>query len=351
MTLAKNSSLKSIAAKAGVSMTTVHRALTGKKDCSVAMREKILSIAAEEGYEVNFYAASLRRKKLSIAIVVSSRDDDSKYFVDKMIGGINRCIADNSQFNIDFRFFSYTSYADRTSDFKAVLPSLKGKQFDGILLHTLKLSQKDIDELTEILEGDVSAVAMELNPTACGKVCTISADNEVAGRMAGEIIAKLTRRSGKVYIFSQDMNRADSNATEARKEIILRRNDLDVVEIPLPLTGGPEIYEEIKRYVRQHPAAVYATCARHTARVIRAIGRSRWVSTVIGSELFSESYEALQNGTVDAIIDKRPEQIGYKALEMLLSHLIRKEPMEQDCQIEPRLVLKANSVSRGNYLS
>ena len=40
-----NSSLKSIAQKAGVSITTVHRALTGKKDCSDAMREKILKIA------------------------------------------------------------------------------------------------------------------------------------------------------------------------------------------------------------------------------------------------------------------------------------------------------------------
>ena len=46
-----NSSLKSIAQKAGVSITTVHRALTGKKDCSDAMREKILKIAAEESFE------------------------------------------------------------------------------------------------------------------------------------------------------------------------------------------------------------------------------------------------------------------------------------------------------------
>ena len=53
-TLGRQSSLKSIADKAGVSITTVHRALTGKKDSSAQMRERILAIAAEEGYEFNY---------------------------------------------------------------------------------------------------------------------------------------------------------------------------------------------------------------------------------------------------------------------------------------------------------
>ena len=139
------------------------------------------------------------------------------------------------------------------------------------------------------------------------------------------------------------MNLSDANAIEARREILSRRDDLEVVEIPLPLTGDESVYSTIRDYVNQRPAAIYATCARHTVRVVKALGGIKKVGTVIGSELFDESREALHKGIIDAVIDKRPGQMGYRAMDMLLATLIRKVPMERGIAIEPRLVLNANS--------
>lgn len=240
--MGNNSSLKSITDKAGVSITTVHRALTGKKDYSAQTREKILAIASEEGYEFNYYAASLRRKKLHIAVIIGSKTSDSRFFADKYRYGIEQCIDANSQFNIDYRFIQYSAKDLEAPNSSRIVASLKKENFDGVLMRVLKFPQRDLAKLSEILSSGIPVVALELNPTSRKDICTISVDNDVADRMAGELIAKIAHASGKVFIFSQEMSLRDRNAEEARKEILSLRNDLDVIEIPLPLTGDESIY-------------------------------------------------------------------------------------------------------------
>ncbi len=63
----------------------------------------------------------------------------------------------------------------------------------------------------------------------------------------------------------------------------------------------------------------------------------------LGSELFEESYQALRERRLDAIIDKRPELIGYDALKLILANLISKEKLPISHKVTPRIVLRANS--------
>ena len=71
----KKATLKQIADMAGVSMTTVHRALNGKGGCSKDVEEHILRIAREQGYTINLAAASLRKPPLNIALIFPFRDN------------------------------------------------------------------------------------------------------------------------------------------------------------------------------------------------------------------------------------------------------------------------------------
>ena len=58
-------------------------------------------------------------------------------------------------------------------------------------------------------------------------------------------------------------------------------------------------------------------------------------------ELFQESRNAIRRGQLDAIIDKRPEKLGYMALKLVLEDLFGKESLKSYF-IAPRLVLRAN---------
>lgn len=59
--LADRAGMRQVAARAGVAMSSVSRVLSGHPDVSTPMRDKVLSVVADLGYEPNMLAQMLRR--------------------------------------------------------------------------------------------------------------------------------------------------------------------------------------------------------------------------------------------------------------------------------------------------
>lgn len=81
--------IRDVAAKAGVSISSVHFALSGKSGVSDETREKIRRTAEELGYQPNTLASSLKRSTQRIAILVPSEDGDNQYYYPPMWRGIH----------------------------------------------------------------------------------------------------------------------------------------------------------------------------------------------------------------------------------------------------------------------
>ena len=79
--------LKQIAETAGVSITTVHRVLNGKEGCGEQLRTRIMEIAKQQGYEINYVASSLRKKPIHIAVIFPKSDADSHLYVQEILNG------------------------------------------------------------------------------------------------------------------------------------------------------------------------------------------------------------------------------------------------------------------------
>ena len=60
--------LKDVAEKLGVTITTVHKALNGKEGVSEKRRAEIMKVAAQMGYKVNYMASSLSKKKFTLQL-------------------------------------------------------------------------------------------------------------------------------------------------------------------------------------------------------------------------------------------------------------------------------------------
>ena len=68
----KRVSVKDIAARLHVSLSTVHKALTGKPGIGEARRQEIIKIAEEMGYSVNTAGQTLSRKSINIGVMIPS---------------------------------------------------------------------------------------------------------------------------------------------------------------------------------------------------------------------------------------------------------------------------------------
>ncbi len=60
--------LKDVAEKLGVTITTVHKALNGKEGVSEKRRAEIMKVAAQMGYKVNYMASSLSKKNFTLQL-------------------------------------------------------------------------------------------------------------------------------------------------------------------------------------------------------------------------------------------------------------------------------------------
>ena len=212
-------------------------------------------------------------------------------------------------------------------------------------MHVLSIPEKYIPSLEKIIASGIPVVAMESSPIVNSRIVTVGMDGCISGCLAGELISKLVHSSGSAVRFSQEMNLGDESALNARNEIMQRRSDIDVEIVPLN-PDSSDAYSIIKSYIEKKPAAVYASCARNTRMCINAMKESGKCAAFIGSEIFDESYHALQSGILDAVIDNRPAYIGYTALKLLIEHLVKKMALKNSYRLQPILLLKSNSTAR-----
>ena len=82
--------MKDIAAELGVSINTVHKALTGKAGVSESVRAKVNAKAEAMGYHRNTSASSLRRKDINLVFCLPRASREGAYFFRYLGEGCNR---------------------------------------------------------------------------------------------------------------------------------------------------------------------------------------------------------------------------------------------------------------------
>jgi len=343
----RNVTLKQISQEAGVSTTTVHRVLNGKEGCGEELKARILAIAEEQGYSVNVNASTLRKKTIQIAFVFPSNNAFSRFFMGNILNGYQQAQETLDLCNVQFHEFFY-DYDDPDS----MVPILRSicmddpVHIDGIALWGITSSQKVIGMLNRVRGKGIPLVMIERAPTDPELYdCCVGPDDQLVGAMAGEMLCKLVRRSGKVLIIDQMLGNPDpSSAACVQMLQQLGRTDLEPLLLTLPMQNTI-LMEPVRNILLKNPdiVALYATSARHTLASIQAIHAVNYsLESAIGSELFTESREALNNGILSAVINKCPHTIGRQALQLLLDRVVKNEVLPKQYQVMPLLVLQAN---------
>lgn len=351
----KKPTQKQIAERAGVSITTVHRVLNGKGGCSAEQEEKICRIAQELGYSVNVAAASLRKQTIQIAMIFPFRDNGGRFGLDQILDGYLDYRREAGDYNVVFQEFLLRSGEEKLESYldmeypelEIVLNQIYSEQpmrFDGVIIYGMSVTRRAEALLNRIVGKGTQVVVMERLLPTMEDACTVKGDSVMAGNLAAEILCNQIRRPGTVAVISQIIPGGDMIAHSCVKAIREERKDLNCVQLPfvMNIDQGREIAEDLRKI--PDLVGVYATCGRHTASLLDALKELPDMDLpVIGSELFAETYEALRDRTLAAVIDKRPQKIGFTAARMLLYALGKNKPYSGSYLVPPRIIIRANS--------
>lgn len=152
--------LKDVAEKLGVTITTVHKALNGKEGVSEKRRAEIMKVAAQMGYKVNYMASSLSKKKFHIAVVLPNTDGDNRFYYGALWDGIRNYLDTVSEFPITVSEYAYPLTRDG----------------NGLVLE--KIFNQDSDDLqgliTIAMDHDRSSYFLENLPKSRSRWCLLA---------------------------------------------------------------------------------------------------------------------------------------------------------------------------------
>ena len=277
-------------------------------------------------------------------------DKSAHYFVNRILDGYLGFRREVSHLNIVFQEFYFglgstaeESYAEQENIFKNIYRE-QPVHYDGVIVYGLTVTPR-VEALINRIEGSgTKVVVLERCPEGLFDVCSVEVNDRIAGNLAGDLFVQAVHTGGTVVIINQELAEGDPNGEACAQCIRAERPNLKVVQVALPLTDDQST--AIGQILEEHPdiCAAYATSARHTNSLLKSLEKTKIkLQAVIGSELFEESYRALHSRRLNAVIDKRPEHIGYKALQLMISALVRKEELPTIHRVTPRIILRANS--------
>ena len=309
--------IKEIAAEAGVSTGTVHRALYGKKGLSEQTRQQILDLCARRGYRANSAASALKRSALRIAAAFPGPQEENSYFYGSVWRGFRRCMAELDDYNLEVLELPYYPGTERG---QAETLNACFEQYGGKIDALLTVGPTE-DTARRAVQRYSSAGAPVFfacdDAEGCGRIACVQADHDMAGRIAAELLSAQLSPGDAVLLCAGDAHTPSHYRMAAGFEAYLRENS-----VPLTLVRADGYHDKQELALR-----------------LRRTGQVR----VVASDLFGETVRNMEEGLVQNILYKDPAQQGYLAARLMGDFVLRGiQPPAGVHYVESRVIFKSS---------
>ena len=327
--------LKDIAAAAGVSIGTVERALKNRDRINPQVAERIRQIAKEMDYQPNKIASGLvkRSRKYKIAVIFHITGSE---FWNEVLKGIHKAEKEIKDYGM-----SVQMYFGNDFDPQVQLTLIDQALQDGanaivIIPINSPVIAKRIRQLNKE-NFPVVFLNTYLNRISC--LSSIHCDYYRSGRIGGMLADRLSGGTGHVMAFLPSSvmlgnNYRKDGIADYFKDAPSKKKKKKIVE----LKNMPENdMETMIRELREHNQVGYIIYCGDTNVALSAIKKVNRPFTSIFYDLSSDAKKALLDGRIDAAIVQSQKEQGYRSIDVLSQYLTSgiepKKEILMDCQI------------------
>ncbi len=337
--------IREIAQKAGVSIGTVDRALHNRGRVSKATQERISRIIAECRYKPNVFASHLSlAKKYTFAVLTPEPEQDGRYW-ELPMRGIRKAADELKPYPIRIWPVHYDKYSE-SSFFKAGEKILKSKsEVDGLVVAPVLSAASEtfvrrippalpyvfIDSyvpdtscLSRIAQnpyrsGALGARLMDLLIGGKGTVAVcriVPRDYHIDDRVNGFTEALRFRKDVEIVSFEADRRTDEAVFYHLAERILAERPSCNGIFVPNSL--GHQVAQLLKE--RVPPGRIH----------------------LIGYDLVEPNLPFLKEGWIRFLISQRPDVQGYQGIQLLVQHLLLKNPVPAEMNLPIDIVTAEN---------
>lgn len=329
--------IKDIAKAAGVSITTVSRALNGYSDVNEATRRKIFEIAEAMGYTPNMAARSLivkRTKTLGLLISGITRTSVKDSIAFEILCGMNDRAG---ELNYDLVLFNTDTQKQKMKSYKSLCLE---RGVDGVMIMGIRL---DDPYLEEVVQSAIPCVLIDIPLTGEG-VSSVNSDSVNGACLAVQhLIRNGHRHIGLINGHAQAFvsNRRLEGYRKALDEHDIPFREAYVEDGNFTESGGAEA---AVRLLSRNPDITALFCASDLMAIgaiqaIRNMGKSvpEHYSVVGYDNIGMSDYLSPPLTTVN----QDRYRMGYQAAQMLIDML-------EGRKVTPQVTLPAELIVRGS---
>lgn len=322
--------IKDIARVAGVSHTTVSRALRDHPSISALTTEKIKQLAHEMGYVPNTAARHLKTDQSKVLGIVVRRIDD--IFFAEVLQGVEEKLQTE-----EYSFVLATSQRDPVRE-KSIVQAFSEQRVDGVILCSAQVTAAQRQQLKQF---NVPVVHVN-NWTSEQTDYSIQHDDvQAAAEMTRHLLALGHTRIAYMNNMIADKSGEDRKQgyQQALSEAGIPYKDELVVNAPNGKLEGGSKGAEAFLELQPRPTALFCYCDMMAFGVLKTLHDAGWRvpedCSVVGFDNIQLSAFSIPALTT---FHQPKYELGYRAAEMMLSLLRNKNEHNRQPASEPNIL-------------
>lgn len=333
--VAEKVTIYDVAAKAGVSISTVSLAMNAPSRVTPATRDRIYAAADEIGFEPKSEAVARARRGVGRIGVLAPFSSYPSFH--ERLSGVLTAVRDLA---IEIVLFDHESVAASPSPLLSSLPR-SGDRLDGLIVMGMPLEQSVADRLRD------STMAIVLVDGTNDSFDSVYVDDENGGRLAAN---HLVERGYETFGFVGEAQRSHRYLSPSEKRLHGFRTRLEELGKSLPQEnitlvrerGHPNGNDAALKLSLPAPAAIFAHTDSLAARVLRS---ARTHGIDVPRQLGIVGFDDMElAANLDLTSVRQPlRESGTVAVELLLQRLRDPATPEREVALKLQLIARAST--------
>lgn len=340
----KQCTLNDIARVSGYTTGTVCKALNGSKGVKSDKREEIVRLAEEMGYQKLDLRKLSSRKR--IAVLFPEANAEYRFFYSQLWSGVRARAKELLPMGFEITEYVFDGGKERQKEIMLeILDAVP--RYDGML--TLIWDERFyLDILDEFFNRRIPVFTLSSDAPFSSRTASIISNSYKVGRLAAEYLGSVLHGRGRIIVASTKRNHHmfEQVAQGFYDQMEVSNPELEIIELYEGNMDEERFINNLEEFLTSFSdiRGIYANNAKATKLVGDFLSRPKIPnqSVVVGTELFSESIAYVKKGIINAIIDQRPFDQGFKGVSLAYDYICGKHEVRQINYLPPLLYLKNN---------